>query len=311
MNPTISENRRKQEKITFRMDHFRKVSGKFLINLIIYALLIELVFVFLYPLIYLVFNSLKYDFELIDASKVWVITRVNAENYSNVFQKMNYFHTLFNTLTVVLISTVGHVLSCGLAGYGFARFQFRGKGIMFGIAMLSLIIPPQVLIMPLYIQYSELNWMGTFLPILVPCFFGFGLKGGLYIFLFRQFFKTLPKSYEEAAKIEGCSMPRIFFSIMLPIAKTTILVVSILSVVWHWNDAFEPDTYLSNYNRMLVQRISGVAQYGVKVTTALGNEINLDAMAACVLAMLPLMVIYFVFQKQFMQGVENSGLANF
>lgn len=293
-----------------RLATAKKYSGKFVINLIIYILLIEFAFVFLYPFIYMILNSLKYDYEVIDATKQWIITKVNWNNYVDAFKGLDYGHSLVNTLIVVLGSTLGHIISCSLAGYGFARFKFKGSNLMFILAMLSLIIPPSLMVMPLYIQFSKMQMMKTFLPIILPSFLGFGLKGGLYIFLFRQFFKSLPVSYEEAAKIEGCSMFRVFVRIMLPIARTTILVVFILSTVWHWNDYFEPSTYLSGNQQILTQKISAVASSSATVTSALGANINMVALAACMLVILPLLIIYFIFQKQFMEGVEFTGLAN-
>lgn len=299
-----------------RLATIKKYSGKSIVNLIIYILLIEFAFVFLYPFIYMILNSLKYDYEVVDATKQWIITEINWNNYVQAFKLMDYLGTLKNTLIIVLGSTIGHVLSCALAGYGFARFKFKGSTFMFMMAMLSLIIPPSLMIMPLYIQFSVMGKvlpfavMGTPLPIIVPSFFGFGLKGGLYIFLFRQFFKSLPISYEEAAKIEGCSMLKVFTHIMLPLSRTTILVVSILSCVWHWNDYFEPATYLNGNWMILSQTINSVASSSASVTSAAGASVNMTALAACMLCVLPLMIIYFIFQKQFMEGIEFTGLAN-
>ena len=297
-------------KTQSRLATAKKYSGKFIINLIIYILLIEFAFTFLYPFIYMILNSLKYDYEVIDATKQWIITDINWNNYVSAFEGLDYMKSLVNTLIVVLGSTLGHIISCSLAGYGFARFKFKGSSLMFGLAMLNLIIPSALMIMPLYIQFSKFHMMGTYLPIILPSFFGFGLKGGIYIFLFRQFFKSLPVSYEEAAKIEGCSMLQVFVRIMLPIARTTILVVFILSVVWHWNDYFEPATYQSGNPQILSQKISSVASASATVTSAVGASVNMTALAACVLVILPLLIVYFIFQKQFMEGVEFSGLAN-
>lgn len=293
-----------------RLATAKKYSGKIFINIIIYILLIEFAFVFINPFIYMILNSLKYDYEVVDATKQWIITEINWNNYVQAYEGLDYLHSLGNTLIVTLGSTLGHIISCSLAGYGFARFKFKGSSLMFVLAMLSLMIPPSLMMVPLYIQFSTFKMMKTFLPIILPSFLGFGLKGGLYIFLFRQFFKSLPISYEEAAKIEGCSMFRVFVRIMLPIARTTILVVFILSMVWHWNDYFEPATYLSGNQQILTQKISAVASSSATITSALGANINMVALAACVLVILPLLIIYFVFQKQFMEGVEFTGLAN-
>ncbi len=294
-----------------RLATAKKYSGKWIINIIIYILLIEFAYVFLYPFIYMIVNSLKYNYEIIDATKEWIITKVNWNNYVSAFQKMSYVRSLGNTLVVVLGSTIGHILSCSFVGYGLARFKFKGNGLIFGLAMLSLMVPPTLISMPLYIQFSVVGLQKSMVPIILPSFLGFGLKGGLYIFLFRQFFKSLPVSYEEAAKIEGCSSFRVFTHIMLPLSRTTMLVVFILSCVWHWNDYFEPGMFLGGNLQILSQKISSVASSTASYASgATGASINPIALAACMLCILPLIIIYFIFQRQFMEGVEFTGLAN-
>lgn len=293
-----------------RLATAKKYSGKYIINIVIYILLIEFAFVFLYPFIYMILNSLKYDYEVVDATKQWIITEVNWNNYVQAFKKLDYFASLRNTLIIVLTSTLGHIISCALTGYGLARFKFKGANLIFVLSLLSLMVPPSLMIIPLYGQYSSFGMMGTMWPIILPSFLGFGLKGGLYIFLFRQFFKSLPISYEEAAKIEGCSLLKVFTNIMLPLSRTTILVVFILSCVWHWNDSFEPSTYLTGSLAILTQKIGDVASSTPSVVSATGATINMAALAACMLVILPLIIIYFIFQKQFMEGIESTGLAN-
>ena len=301
---------RLSEKNQNRLTTAKKYGGKYLVNIIIYILLIEFAFVFIYPFIYLILNSLKYDYEVIDATKQWIITKVNFNNYVQAFRRLDYLNSLGRTLIVVLGSTLGHIISCSLAGYGLARFKFKGNNIIFVLAMLSLIIPPTLISVPLHVQFSAMKIAGTPLAIILPAALGFGLKGGLYIFLFRQFFKSLPISYEEAAKIEGCSMIGVYFKIMLPLSRTTILVCSILSCVWHWNDAFEANSYLGGDWQILTQKIGSVATATQTVTSGSGASVNMAALAACMLVILPLLIIYFIFQKQFMEGIEFTGLAN-
>lgn len=288
----------------------RKKISKHFINLLIYFLLTEFVFVFVFPYIFMILNSLKYDFELRDLSKEWILTHPNFHNYSEAIRMIKYWFTLKNNLIVVLFSTLGHVLSCAFVAYGFARFKFRGRNIMFAFAMLSLIVPPQLLIMPFYILYSRLGWMGSFLPIIVPSFFGFGLKGGLFIFIFRQFYKSLPIAYEEAARMEGCGPIKVFWNIILPMSRTSILVAAILSTVWHWNDYFEPQVYLKGTNMLLSQMLPVLNDMNFTYQAGNGAMINPMALAGCFLITLPLLVIYFIFQKQFIQGIEFTGLAN-
>lgn len=290
--------------------YLRKNAGRILLTLIISFILIEFVFVFLYPFLNIIVNSLKYDFELKDMNRQWVITSVNWQNYADAYKHLDYLHTLFNTLVVVLLSTTGHLLSCSFIAYGFARFEFRGRNIMFALVMLTMIIPPQTLMMPLYIQFAKLGWLGSFAPIVVPSFFGFGLKGALFIFLFRQQIRGLPISYEEAAKIEGCGSMRIFWRIIFPLLKGIMLVAGVLSIIWHWNDYFEPSAYLSGNLRILTQRLSSLNVYFATQATGTGQMVSPVQLAACMLVILPLLVMYFSFQRKFIKSIDLTGLAN-
>lgn len=288
----------------------KKRAGHILLKILIYAVLTEFVFVFLYPFLTMLINSLKYDFELKDITRQWVITRVNFQNYVDAFRHLNFLHSLQNNLIVVLGSTLGHLLSCTFIAYGFARFQFRGKNVMFALALLSMIIPPQLLMMPLYIQFAKFGWIGGFAPIVVPSFFGFGLNGAMYIFLFRQQLRSLPTSYEEAAKIEGCGSFRIYWKIILPLLKGTMLVAGILSVIWHWNDYFEPSAYLKGSNQILTQMLYNLNQYVAAQESGAGLLVSPVQLAACVLVILPLLLMYLIFQRQFIKSVDLTGLAN-
>lgn len=288
----------------------RKNGGRILLALIISFILIEFVFVFLYPFLNIIINSLKYDFELKDMNRQWVITGINGQNYVDAFKHLDYLHALGNTLAVVLLSTAGHLLSCSFIAYGFARFAFRGRNVLFALVMLTMVIPPQTLMMPLYIQFARMGWLGSFAPIIVPSFFGFGLKGALFIFLFRQQIRGLPLSYEEAAKLEGCGSMRIFWRIIFPLLKGNLLVAGILSVIWHWNDYFEPSAYLSGNLRILTQRLSSLNAYFATQTTGTGQMVSPVQLAACMLVILPLLVMYFVFQRRFIKSIDLTGLAN-
>ena len=284
--------------------------GSKIVNLVIYALLLEIIFIFLYPYLYMLVNSLKFEVDLNDLTRQWVIEKFNFDTYTTVLKNINYFEGLKVNLVISLACAAGHVLSAAFIAYGLARFDFPGKNIIFGLVIFALIVPPQIFCIPLYVQYSKWGWVKTLAPIIVPTFFGFGLKGGLFIFIFRQYYIGLHKSYEEAARLEGLGEVSIFFRIVLPISSSSILVTSILSIVWHWNDYFEPTFFLKGKVQMLSQLLAGLNVNKYVLATAYGKAINPWALAGCVLATLPLLVIFLIFQKRFIQGVENSGLAN-
>lgn len=288
----------------------RKKGGHILLRVVTYFILTIFVFVFVYPFLTMILNSFKYDFELRDLTKQWVITRLNFQNYSDAAKHLNYMHSLFNTLLVVVGGTAGHLLSCSFIAYGFARFRFRGKNVMFMLVILTLIIPPQLLMMPLYIQFAKLGWIGTFAPVIVPTWFGFGLNGALFIFLFRQQMRSMPISYEEAAKIEGCGSMRVYWSIIFPMQRGTMLVAGILSAIWHWNDYFEPSAYLTGSRQLLTQMLGNLNSYVAAQESGAGIAVSPVQLAACVLVILPLLILYLIFQKQFIKSVDLTGLAN-
>jgi multiple sugar transport system permease protein len=234
---------------------------------------------------------------------------------------LNYPVYFKNSLIVTVSATIGHILSCSFIGYGFARYNFKGKHVLFSLVILSLIVPVQTIIVPLYITFSNLKWLNTYLPMIVPSFFGYGLRGGLFIFIFRQFYLGLPTALEDAAKIDGCDFLRTYWNIVLPVVKSAFMVVLVLSVVWHWNDFFEPSIYCFNTPNltMLPSRLSLIVnmvnklpdkgllmKIGYRETENVINSAVL--MAGTFLVILPVVVFFAFLQRHFMQGIERTGL---
>lgn len=296
-----------------KIQHFKKLAGQFLLRAAIYLLLTGFVFVFLYPFIFMMINSFKYEIDLRSMNREWVLTSFNFRNYADAVRLLDYPRTLVNSALLVGLATIGHIFTCAFAAYGLSRFSFPGNRLIFSLVILSILVPPQILMIPLTIQYNNLGWMNSFLPILVPSFLGFGLKGGLFIFLYMQFFRSLPKAYEESAKIEGCSPMRIFISIILPISRTTMLVVGSLSAIWHWNDYFEPNTYLSGNHQILTQKLADI-QIEIKMLydyiAVSGQTLSPVQLACCTIVILPILLYFFTVQRKFMAGIEYSGMAN-
>lgn len=302
-------------KATEKLQHY--VSKHFWMKAIVkvgfYILLLDLAFVFLYPFIHMIITSLKTSDDLMNITVKWLPNSLFLENYKIAFTTLSYQRFFLNSFIVTLLATLGHVFVCAFIAYGFARYHFPGRDILFAVVIFSLIVPIQVLIFPMYIQYSKLNWINTYLPLTVPTFFGFGLRGGLYIFLFRQFFMGLPYELEEAARIDGCGPFQTFFRIVLPVSKASILVSTVLSMVWHWNDYFEPNIYLQSQTMgLLPSRLPYLYSMltSEEIIDASMDLVFNEAMvlAATFLVILPILVVYSVLQNKFMEGVERSGL---
>lgn len=311
---SIFSGSKEQWEIMERLGHGSK---KYILRGLFYLLLFDLAFVFLYPFIIMIVDSLKTESDLVNITVKWLPSRLEFENYVIAFKRLNFLKYFNNSVVVVLLSTIGHLISCACIGYGFARYQFKGKGILFAFVILAMIVPTQVIIFPLYMQYSNWGWINSFLPLIVPTFFGFGLNGGFFVFLFRQFFSGLPYEMEEAARIDGCGPITTFFRIMLPMARSSLLVGLVLSIVWHWNDYFEPNVYISSHEKfMLPSRLPVLygllnsEKYDAIIVNNMDSVIFNEAMlmAATFLVIIPILIIYAFLQKKFMEGVERSGL---
>lgn len=296
----------------------KKLVKKIIIAILIYLVLFDLAFVFLYPFITMIIDSVKSEADLLNSTVKWIPSGIEWSNYKVAFEGLQYSKYIWNSVFVTAVATIGHAFVCSFIGYGLARYKFPGKNLIFIGVVLSMLVPTQVLIFPLYQTYGQWHWLDSFLPLLVPCFVGFGLRGGFYIFLFRQFFLGLPWEMEEAARIDGCGCFKTFFRIMRPMARSSILVCTVLSIVWHWNDYFEPNIYLNQSPELLLlpaRLPSMYEQLNVISSEAENIELASDViinqaicMASTFIVILPLLIAYMFVQKQFMEGVERSGL---
>jgi len=293
-----------------------------IMKLFMYVLIIGLAFVFLYPFLYMIITSLMNNSDLESTSVHWIPSEFKFENYVIAMDLINGKMYAKNSFFVTVVATVGHVISCSFIGYGFARFNFPGKKLLFAFVILAFIVPIQTLIIPYYFLYSKFEWLNSYLPILVPTFFGFGLKGALYIFLFRQFFLTVPRSLEEAARIDGCGFMRTYWKIVFPLAKATIVVAIVLSVVWHWNDVVEPGIYITSAKlaflppklQNIIAAANALPEEQQELMASLGLADGEDTlnnavvMAGATLITAPIIIFFAFAQKQFMQGIERSGI---
>lgn len=297
-------------------DARRYINFRTLTRVFMYVFLLDLVFVFIYPFLYMMVTSLKSPADINDISVEWIVNGLHWDNYRLAFTALDYPHRLLNTVFMTVMTLLGHILACSFVGYGFARFKFRGKNFFFIALVLSMIIPTETIIVPLYLLFSKLGWVGTQLPIIAPTFLGFGLKGALFVFIFRQFYLSMPPSLEEAALIDGCGPIRTYFKIAFPMAKSSIMVCTVLGMVWHWNDFFEPTIYLGDqdkfYLSVMLPSIYNLMESMGATAGPSGLSENLYTaavgMAATALIVLPIFIAYMFLQRQFMEGIERSGI---
>ena len=255
------------------------------------------------------------DADLTDISVRWIPTVFYIGNYSRALVALQYNRYLTNTLMLTVSATIGHVFSCSLAGYALAKYRFVGNTVFFFLVIISMIVPIQLIIIPTYLQFFRLGLIGGYLPILLPAFLGNGLKSGLYIFIFRQYFLGVPREFIEASRIDGCGFIRTFYKIVFPNAKMPVLVTSVLSIIWHWNDYFEPTFYIRSTRwHLLSQRLPSI--YTIFRAYDEQCPITLQPlrvfnegvfMASTFLVVLPLILLYLILQKGFVEGIERTG----
>jgi len=299
----------------------KKSYGSVVMRIAVYLFLTGLAFVFLYPFLTMLVDSVKTYADISNNTIKWIPRNFTLNNYKLAFSALNAWRTGANSLIVTVAATLGHMLSCSLVAYGFARYRFPLRSAMFAIVILSILIPTQTIIIPSYITYTNMHIVGTHLPMIIPTFFGFGLRGGIFIFLFRQYFLKIPKSLEEAAAIDGCGPLRTFAQVVLPSTGATMIVCLLLSAVWHFNDSYEPSIYLTDYDKFLLPQMLSMlssnlsSAQGEIASTAqnISNDMQIMyhrgvVMAAVTICLVPLFVLYVAMQRKFVEGVERSGL---
>jgi multiple sugar transport system permease protein len=280
-------------------------------RLFMYLILIDVAFIYVKPIIYMVTTMVKDSSNLLDPSVIWVPRSIFMGHLQEAFRLLKYSNAFFISATVSLSVAVLQVITCSIAGYAFARLDFPLKKLLFVCLIFTFVMPPQVTILPSILLFKEFGWINTYLPLIVPALFGHGLKGALFVIIFRQFFSTLPKELEEAAKMDGASVFRVFFRVMLPISTSAIIVVFLFSFVWNWNDFYYPTMYMFSAKEVpLSISLSRLAASLTAEAEQSGPSIFAEPikMAASFLIIMPVLVVYTFTQRWFVEGVERTGL---
>jgi multiple sugar transport system permease protein len=265
---------------------------------LVHAALLSVAAVSMVPLVYMVSTSLKAEGLEYEIPIRWLPDPVVWSNYAQAFGSVPTLTFLRNTLVVSLLCIVGELVTGSLAAYGFARLRFPGRNALFLVMLSTLMLPYFVTMIPLFVLFKTLGWTNTLLPLIVPSFFG---GRPIAIFLMRQFFLTLPTELDDAAKIDGAGFFRTWWSILMPLTRPALATVAILSLVYHWNDFLAPLIYLNSNDNF---------------TLALGIRLFRDqyrtffnlTMAYATMMTLPILIVFFLFQKYFIRGISMTGL---
>jgi ABC-type glycerol-3-phosphate transport system permease component len=245
----------------------------------------------------MVSSSLKVEADIWLYPPKWIPSPVLWSNYPEALQLMHFPRLLYNTLVITITGTLGLLISCSWVVYGFARFRFPGRDLLFVLLLSTMMLPAQVTMIPVFIMFREFGWLNTFKPLIIPAFFG----NPFFIFLLRQFFMTIPTELDDAAKIDGCSYVGIWWRILLPLSKPALATVAIFSFMGHWNDFLWPLIYLNDENKFTLTL--GLATFRGLYSTRWGY-----LMAASLVVLFPCVAIYFFAQHYFIEGITLTGM---
>ncbi len=291
-----------------------------------FLILFGLCFVILYPIIFMLSTAFRPNEQMNDPSIVWIPKSFTLQNMQDTFNIMDYGHTVLKTIRLNLIASLLQVVTCSITGYGFARFNFKGKNILFAIVVAMILVPPQIITIPMYLQYAYFDLFGiiplfnggesislinTGWTMYLPAMFANGIRAGLFILIFRQFFRGLPKELEDAAYLDGCGPFKTFIKVMVPNAKTSFLTVFLFSIVWYWNDYYVSSSFFTRTETVALMLKNLDSELSSRLFH--NNAPGIRAMivwleSGCVLTIAPILIMYIFLQKYFIEGVERSGL---
>ncbi|CEM63232.1 carbohydrate ABC transporter permease [Treponema phagedenis] len=314
----------------------KKRINNFFVTLIRTVLIICLCYLILAPLLKNIVVAFTYPLDLGLSTAVWVPTRLSVENWYVAYLVLHYKTSLPYTILHTAIITVLQTVCAAMAGYSFARLHFRFRDFFFVCVLLTIIVPVKIFMLPQYLYFKEFDILGIFrlitgaplnllnssTSIYIMAAFGMGLKGGLFVYIFRQSFRGLPKALEEAAYIDGAGFIQTFTKIVIPSSVTAILTVCVLSFAWNWNDAYFIKLFdQRNTNHLMLAFTKAAASIDEAIAAIstqippnfaflLKNPVYEDAISrvAALLVFLPLIIFFLIIQKKFVQGVERSGL---
>lgn len=264
----------------------------------VYALLALGSVAFLMPLLWMLSTALKPDAQLFAYPPEWIPKPPQWRNFLDAIEYFPFWRYLRNSVIVTVLAVFGQVFSASIVAYGFARLRWPGREVVFFLVLATLMIPAQVTMIPQFVIFTWLGWVDTLLPLIVPSFFG---GGAFNVFLFRQYYRTIPREYNDAARIDGASEWRIFWQIILPQSKPVIATAAIFAFLWTWNDFMGPVIYLHSPENFTLP--IGLRAFQQQT----GTEWDL-LMAASLIVMLPVIVLFFLLQRYFVQGMALSGL---
>lgn len=313
----------KDTNFIYDMKKLRLDAKNLIIGLFKAVVIIGICYVILGPVIGIISSSFFSDADSYNPMVYLIPAEPTLAKYQLTIERLNYFPVITKTLLYSLTLMMIQVVICSMVGYGFARFQFPFKKILFGCVVIMIVIPTHTIMLPLYVTFSQfdplglvsliygkpVNLLSSSIPMYIMTALGCGLRSGLYIYIFNQFFRGLPKEIEEAAFVDGAGTWYTYFRIMLINAIPSVITVAIFSMVWQYNDTFYSKLFLISDKIVISKRIASLQATLANVDEIMDPSIQqLYVYAGIVLIMLPIVIIYVALQKYFIEGVERSGI---
>lgn len=267
----------------------------------VYVILAVISAGFLLPLAWMLSVSLQDVSGVFAQPFAWIPPQPRWENYSDVATLIPLGRYLLNTVIVTALVLLGTLFSCSLVAFGFSRIRFRGRTVLFALCLSTMMLPGQVTMIPLYVMFSHLGWVDTLWPLIVPSFFG----SPFYIFLLRQFFLTIPREYDEAARLDGAGRFRVYWSIILPLARPALITVALFTFIGTWNDFFTPLIYINSPEHATLTL--GLNMLKSQIVGTGMTQWHLLMAAAC-MVMIPNIVLFTLAQKYLVKGIAMGGL---
>lgn len=298
------------------------IALKIVTSIVRWIFLLSISYILLYPLLYIISLTVKAPADFYDPTVIWVPKNFSINNIIKAWECLDYPKSFLNTILVQIISALIEVMSCAITAYGLARFEFKEKKILMFLLIVMILVPTEMIIIPQMASMKALDVFGifglveklvgfTFRPNLlnspfafyVPSLFAVGIKAGLFTYMYVQFFKGLPKELEEAASIDGAGPLKTFLTIVIPSSGVIFLTVTIFSIIWHWNDTIVATMFLTKDYPLSIRL------YNFTGAGDLYNPANLGVLlAACLLFILPPLIMYCVLQKQFIKSIDRVGI---
>lgn len=305
------------------MSSLNRGMKKTIFGVVQFVIIAGISYIILSPVLGMLVNSFLSDGDAYNPMVYMIPTAPTLQKYKIVLERLDYFPTMSRDLFYTLTMMVIQVVVCSMVGYGFARFNFPFKKLLFACVVIMIVIPTHTIMLPIYMTFKSidpfglatlimgkpLNLMNSTVPMYIMTILGSGLRSGLYIYIFNQFFRGLPKEIEEAAFVDGAGVWYTYFRIMLVNAMPSVITVAVFSMVWQYNDTFFARLFLISEDVVISKKISSLTATIANVDKILDSTIQqLYLDAGIILIMIPIVLVYVLLQRYFIEGVERSGI---